>query len=189
MGTKQITLWIAATLVLPATILPTPALAQQVAQANVVIVDMDRVVNESAAGKQAGIEIQGRIAASQARRANLSDQLRAEYDDIRKGQENNTLTGPSLEARIRDHQTKQSMADQEIQRREQDLQSSRAFIISQITQAANPIITAIMLERNASIALEKDSTLQHSSSLDITAEVIARLNAQLPRVSITPPAQ
>ncbi len=166
-----------------------PVAAQQLSPAVIVIVDMDRVVNESAAGKQAGTEIQGKITGLQTRATTLQSQLKTEADAIQQGQANKTLAGPALEQRARAFQQKQQSAQQELGRAEQEIQRSRQFVIQQITQAANPIITTIMRERNASVALQKDATLQHSASLDITNDVIARLNTALPRVSTTPPAQ
>lgn len=166
-----------------------PAFAQQLAPAVVVIVDMDRVVNESAAGKTAGTEIQGKISGLQSRANTLQTQLKTDADAIQQGQQAKTLAGPALEQRARAFQDKQQAAQAELGRAEQDIQRSRSYVIQQITTAANPIITTIMRERNATIALQKDATLQHSASLDVTADVISRLNTQLPRVSTTPPAQ
>ena len=45
-----------------------------------------------------------------------------------------------------------------------------------------------MKERGASIALAEGATLQHSASIDVTADVVARLDKSLPRVSSTAPA-
>lgn len=164
-----------------------PASAQPLSPAIIIVVDMDQVVNESAAGKQAGTEIQGKITGLQTRATTLQTQLKTDGDSIQQGQANKTLAGPALEQRIRGFQEKQQAAQQELGRAEQDIQRSRQFVIQQITQGANPIITTIMRERNASIALQKDATLQHSASIDVTNDVIARLNTQLPRVSTTPP--
>ncbi len=164
-----------------------PAMAQQLSPAVIVIVDMDRVVNESAAGKQASTEIQGKITGLQTRASTLQTQLKTDADSIQAGQANKSLAGPALEQRARAFQQKQQDAQNELQRAEQDIQRSRNYVIQQITQGANPIITTIMRERNASIALQKDATLQHSASLDVTNDVVARLNTALPRVSTTPP--
>jgi Skp family chaperone for outer membrane proteins len=164
-----------------------PVAAQQLSPAVIVIVDMDRVVNESAAGKQAGTEIQGKITGLQTRANTLQQQLKTEIEAIQAGEANKTLAGPALEQRARAFQDKQQAAQNELGRAEQDIQRARQFVIQQITTAANPIITTIMRERNASIALQKDATLQHSNALDVTNDVIARLNTQLPRVSTTPP--
>jgi Skp family chaperone for outer membrane proteins len=166
-----------------------PAAAQQLSPPVVVIVDMDRVVNESAAGKQAGTELQAKAQSLQTRRTTLAGQLQSEAQAIQQGQQNKTLAGPALEQRIKAFQDKENTANQELARGQEDIGRSRQFVIQQITTAADPIITQVMRERGASIAMQKGATLQHTASLEVTTDVITRLNTSLPRVSVTPPAQ
>lgn len=165
-----------------------PALAQTLSPAVVVIVDMDRIVNDSSAGKTAGGEIQTKITNLQNRANTLQTQLRTEADAIQQGQANNSLSGEALETRARAFGERQQQAQQELGTLENDIQRSRQYVIQQVTDAANPIITQIMRERGASIAIAEGATLQHSASLDVTNDVIARLNTSLPRVSSTAPA-
>lgn len=165
-----------------------PAAAQQLSPAVIVIVDMERIVNDSAAGKQAGTEIQTKVSSLQARGTTLQTQLKTEAEAIQAGQANKSLAGAALEQRVQAFGQKQQQAQQELARLESDIQRSRQFVIKQITDAANPIITTIMREKGASIALAEGATLQHSASLDITNDVVARINTSLPRVSTTPPA-
>ncbi len=166
-----------------------PVAAQQLAPAVVVIVDMDRVFNESAAGRQAATELQGRVQALQARATTLQQQLTSEAQAIQQGQQNNTLTGQALEQRAQAFGQRQQAAQQELGRSEEELGRARNFVLQQLDQAAQPIITQVMRERNAQVALRKEATLQHSAALEVTNDVIARLNQSLPRVSTTPPAQ
>lgn len=167
----------------------TPAIAQQLSPAVIVIVDMDRVVNESAAGKTAGTEIQAKITSLQTRATTLQTQLKTDADAIQAGQANKSLAGPALEQRAQAFGQKQQQAQQELARLEQEIGRSRQYVIQQISTAANPIITQVMRERNATVALQKEATLQHSASLEVTNDVITRLNTSTPRVSTTPPAQ
>lgn len=178
----------AAVLLASAALSTAPVVAQQLSPAVVIVVDMDQVVNQSAAGKAAGTEIQGKITGLQARATTLQNQLKTENDAIVAGQQNKSLVGDAFEQRVRTFQKRQQDAQAELARAEQEIQRSRNYVIQQITQAANPIITTIMRERNASVALQKDATLQHSASLDVSNDVLARLNTALPRVSTTPPA-
>ncbi len=164
-----------------------PALAQTLPPAVIVVVDLDRVVNESTAGRQAITELQGRIQALQARANTLQSQLQAEASAIQQGQANNTLTGPQFEARAKAFGERQQAAQEELARTEAEIQRSRAWVLKQITDAAQPIITQIMREKGASIALAERATIQHSGSLNVTNDVLARLNAALPKVSTTPP--
>ena len=165
-----------------------PAAAQQLSPPVIVIVDMDRVVNDSAAGKTAGTEIQTKITNLQTRATTLQTQLKTDADAIQAGQANKSLAGPALEQRAQAFGLKQQQAQQEIARLESDIGRSRQFVIKQISDAANPIVTQVMRERGATIALAEGATLQHSASIDVTNDVITRLNTSLPRVSTTPPA-
>ena len=165
-----------------------PAAAQQLSPPVIVIVDMDRVVNESAAGKQAGTDLQAKAQQLATRRTTLAGQLQSEAQAIGQGQQNKTLAGPALEQRVKAFQDKENAANQELARGQEDLGRSRQYVIQQITTAADPIITQVMRERGASIALQKGATLQHTASLEVTNDVIGRLNTSLPKVSITPPA-
>ncbi|MFN7397573.1 MAG: OmpH family outer membrane protein [Sandaracinobacter sp.] len=177
-----------ATTALALATLAAPAVAQQLSPPVIVIVDMDRVVNESAAGKQAGTELQAKGQALQTRRTTLAGQLQSEAQAIQQGQQNKTLAGPALEQRIKAFQDKENNANQELARAQEDIGRSRQYVIQQITTGADPIITQVMRERGATIAMQKGATLQHTASLEVTTDVITRLNTSLPRVSVTPPA-
>ncbi|MGL6043527.1 MAG: OmpH family outer membrane protein [Sandaracinobacteroides sp.] len=165
-----------------------PAAAQQLSPPVIVIVDMDRVVNESAAGKQAGTELQARGSQLSQRRTTLAGQLQTEAQAIQQGQQAKTLAGPALEQRVKAFQAKEQAANQELERGQQDLARSRQFVIQQITTAADPIITQVMRTRGAAVALQKGATLQHTASLEVTNDVIAQLNTSLPKVQSTAPA-
>ncbi len=181
---RQMLAALAATLLLAA---PADVAAQQLSPAVIVIVDLDRVVNESAAGKAAATELQARAATLNARRNALAQQLQTDAQAIQQGQQNKTLAGPALEARVKAFQDKENAANAELQRGQEDLARSQQYVVQQINTAAQPIITQIMREKGASIALAERATIQHSGSLNITNDVLARLNTALPKVSTTAP--
>ena len=52
----------------------------------------------------------------------------------------------------------------------------------------NPIIQALLRERGAQVVLAREAALAVNPALDVTAEVVRRLDAALPRVSVNPPA-
>jgi Skp family chaperone for outer membrane proteins len=167
--------------------LPAPALAQA-APAAIIVVDIERVVSQSAAGKQAMGEIQGKVTALQTRANALQGQLKTEADAIQAGQASKSLAGPALETRVKAFGEKQQSAQQEVGRLENEIQRSRQFVLQQISDGVGPIVSQLMKERGANIALPKGATLQHAAALDVTAEVISRLDKSLPKVSTTPPA-
>lgn len=161
----------------------------QTAQAQIVVVDMDEVISTSAAGKGAQAVLQGQANSLQTRVKALSDGFQKEEDALRTQVQNKTIAQPALEAKVKDLEGRKQSAQTEIQGRQRTLQQSQAHVVQQIDRAAQPIITAIMKERGATVALASGATIQVSNALDITAEVVKRVNATLPSVSTTPPAQ
>ena len=172
-----------------ASALPTAALAQAAAaQSSIIVVDMDRVGADSAAGKSGQTQLKTRLDGLQARGKSLADQLRGEEETLLKARQTKTMASEAFQAKVKDLQTKQNNARTELGNREQELQRSQAYVRQQIFNAVGPIIQAVMRERGANIVLARDAALAVSPTLDVTAEVIRRLDAALPRVNATAPA-
>ena len=168
-----------------------PALAQALPPPVIIIVDMDRVIGDSAAGKQAAGELKTRNDANQARLASLRTQFGSEGETLQKSQPAQGAAPAAVTAfqgKVRDFQQRQQAAEADLQKRDRDFQLSRQYVLKQITDAATPVITAVMRERGATIVLPENATVQHSASLDVTTDVLARLDKALPRVSTTAPA-
>ncbi len=176
---------------LAATVVAAPALAQTLPPPVIIIVDMERVLGNSAAGKQGLAELKTRNDAIQARVASLRTQFGSEQETLQKtapAQGAAPAAIQQFQAKVSDFQKRQATAEQDLQKRGNDLQLSQRYIVKQINDAAAPVITAIMRERGATIVLPENATLQHSASIDVTTDVLARLDKALPRVATTPPA-
>ncbi len=175
----------AATIAAPAA----TVMAQTLPPAVIIVCDMDRVFSTSAAGKAAQTELQTKLAAIQSRVGSLRTSFGTEEQELAKTRP--TAPGPAAtawEAKAKDFATRRQQAEAELQRRNEEFQASRQYVLKQINDGAQPIITAVMKERGATIALAEAATLQHTASVDVTADVVARLDKALPRVSTTAPA-
>lgn len=170
--------------------LPTAALAQAAApQSAIIIVDIDRVLTASAAGRGAQAELKTKADGVQSRFTSLQNQFRTEEEQLLKARQSNSMAPEALQAKLKDLQTRSVNANNEINNRQRDLANSVGYVRQQILNGANPIVQALMRERGAQVVLEKGATLISNPALDVTNEVIARLDKSLPRVSTTPPAQ
>jgi outer membrane protein len=178
-------------IVLAAMLGSTAALAQALPTPVIIVVDMDQVINGSAAGKQAAADLKTRADGIQARLASLRTQFGTEGEALQKAQPAPTATPAGVTAgptNARDLQNRQQAAEADLQKRDRDFQASRQLVLKQINDAAQPVITTVMRERNATIVLAEGATLQHSAAIDVTADVLARLDKALPRVATTAPA-
>ncbi len=62
-------------------------------------------------------------------------------------------------------------------------------MLQQIKTRLDPALTQVLARRNATIMLDAANILRSAPSVDVTADVIAALNASLPSLSTTAPAQ
>src|SRR3546814_10526344 len=88
------------------------------------------------------------------------------FRSLRTGFQNKTLTQQAAEAKAKDIEGRKQSAQAEISGRQRTLQASQAHVLKQIDDAAQPIITAIMREKGANIALargDRKSTRLNSS--------------------------
>jgi Skp family chaperone for outer membrane proteins len=177
---------------------PGAALAQRTAPATVVIVDTGRIFNECTACRAAGSQLQAMVVSGQQRADALRGPIQTEAQSIDQavGQLQNQPAGAArtaaqtaLQNRANALQTRQNAANQELQRLEQNIQSTRANVARQIQERLNPIINQVMTAHGANLAVDQDATLAHANGLDVTAEVLTALNAALPSVSVTPMPQ
>jgi outer membrane protein len=174
-----------------AAVVAAPVAAQTLPPAVIVVVNLDQVFQDSAAGKIAQTELKARLDGIQARLASLRTSFGAEEQTLAKAQPAQAAAPAAIQAwqaKVKDFTTRKTQAEQELQKRDQDFQASRQYVLKQINDGAQPIITQIMKERGASIAIPEGATLQHAASIDVTTDVIARLDKSLPRVATTAPA-
>jgi Skp family chaperone for outer membrane proteins len=172
--------------------LATPALAQRAPAAVVVVVDTDRVYRDCNACRTAQTQLQSQVTGLRNRQKALEDQLRPEGQAIQTAV--NALAGKpadaALQNRAKAFQQRQEQANQELARTQQNLQSIQANVLRQINEKLQPVINQVMTQKGANIAVDVDATLAHGAATNVTNDVLAALNQQLPSISVTPlPAQ
>jgi Skp family chaperone for outer membrane proteins len=170
---------------------PAAASAQAVPGAVVAVVDLQRVENECTACKAAITSLRSQQAAEENREKTLAGPLQTEKNSLQtavdalKGKEPDA----ALQGRIRTFQEKGQQAQLEVQRGQEQLQRNAEYVQQQIQSKLNPIFSQVMQRRGANVLVEQRATLAASSSIDVTNDVLTALNASLPTVQTTAPAQ
>lgn len=171
---------------------PATVSAQRIAPATIAVVDTDRILRECNACRAAQTTLQGQVTVLQQRQQTLAAPLRTEAQAIQTAV--NALNGKqpdaALQTRIQSLQTRQNQANQELNTSEQNLRSTQQHVVQQINQRLVPIVQAQLAAKNVTLIVGRDAVLAAAPALDITNDVLAQLNQQLPSVSVTPlPAQ
>ena len=179
---------ILATTALVAVAFSSAASAQRLAPAVIAVVDTDRVSRECTACVAAQAQLRTQLQQAQTRQTQLQTQLQTEGAPIQTAVTALAGRAPdaALQTRIRAFQTKEASANQELQTRTRTLQSTQANVNRQITTRLIPIIETVRNARGAALVVDKGATLASASNIDVTADVLAQLNQQLPSVSVTP---
>jgi Skp family chaperone for outer membrane proteins len=170
--------------------LPTAANAQAVPAAVVAVVDLDRVTSQCNACKTAIAALNSQATAEQNREKALVAPLQTEQKSIQDAID--ALAGKpadaALKARATAFQTKYEQAQQQAARGRQQLEANQAYVRKQILDKLNGVYQGVMQRRGANLLVEQGATLASTTSVDVTNDVLAALNAALPTVATTAPA-
>lgn len=169
---------------------PVGASAQAIPGAVIAVVDLEKVSSECTACKAAKTALEGQVTALKSREATLAAPLKTEGQSLQTAVEALKGKDPdaALQARIKAFQTKQQQGAQEIARQTNQIQRNQAYVSQQISTKLGPIYQQVMQRRGANVMLEAGATLASGATLDVTNDVLAALNQQLPSVSTTAPA-
>ena len=183
------TLLIAASLT--AVALPSVAQAQALPAAVVAVVDIEKVTSTCNACWTAITALQGQVTALQNRERTLGTPLQTEQKSIQAAID--ALAGKepdaALKTRVQAFTTKQQNAVAELERGKQQIGLNQQYVNKQIADKIGPIYSQVMQKRGANIMVEVGTTLASGASLDVTNDVLTALNAALPSISTTAPAQ
>ncbi len=170
---------------------PGSAHAQAIPAAVIAVVDLERVTSQCNSCKTATTALRSQVTGLENRQKALATPLETEQKAIQTAI--NALAGKdpdaALQARVRAFEQRRQQAAQEISRQQQQIQRNQQHIQRQIATKLGPIYQQVMQRRGATVLLETGSTLASSASIDVTNDVLAALNAALPSISTTAPAQ
>ncbi len=147
------------------------------AQVSIAIIDLERAMNESEAGKKANVALQKELEAAQARGVRIAKEVETISKEIET--QRGVLTQAALQKKVADVQKKKV----ELERLEKDtgdeLQRKQMQLVSGIVVEMKKIIDAYAKEKKLDLILEaKEAGAAYvNPKLDITTEIIKRYNA------------
>ena len=164
----------------------TGAVAQETPPARIIVIDYQRVSNESLVGQDIAGQMESNRVDLEKRVQSLNDDLTGEEENLRA--QRNIMSQEAFEERLRAFQQKQQGARAELN---QLTQASRRAIQQaniEVQRSLRPIVKQIMDEKGATLVLDKNIVAQHASGLDVTTEVIERLDQAMPSFEVALPA-
>jgi len=124
----------------------------------------------------------------------FEEEIEKERNEIRNANQElarqRTILSPEAFAGKR-QQFEQRVVDVQklVQQRQQELDVSRNEAMNTVNQAYMKIVSDIAVERNLALIVRKDQTAFSTPALDVTKEILDRLDKQLPKVKVAEPGK
>jgi len=167
-----------------ATMPATPATAEE--PIKIAVVDVGMVFRESAAVKSINTQLRPYLESFRADAAKVEQELRDSQDELARRQAT-VLTPDASAAERHDLEQRALEAQEKVVRRKHSLDQAQTAAMRKVETTLNKIVLQIFTERKLTLILRRDQTAFFNPALDITKDVITRLDQQLPTVEIAAP--
>lgn len=148
----------------------------------ILVINRAQLLNESAAGKNIATQ-------ANTLRETLAKELEEEFKSIQSEEEQliaqQSLLAPEvLQERAQKLQLRRQEFQGTQQAKNQEYQASIAQATGEIGKVLEPILTEMITERSATILIDRAELIFATPEIDVTAEVMKRLNDKLTEVEL-----
>lgn len=159
-------------------LLTSPAMAET----NLGVVNIGKIMQESKAAVSVRSQIQAKQKSFQSDLDSKEKELVAENQALAKAKD--TTDKEAFGKKVKEFNEKASAAQRQVQGRKAQLEKSVSGAQEEILKAAAEIVKAIATEKKLTLVVSNTQVLYGDPSLDLTDEVMKRLDAKLPNVTV-----
>ncbi|HUN51208.1 MAG TPA: OmpH family outer membrane protein [Candidatus Sulfotelmatobacter sp.] len=149
----------------------------------IAVLGLQQVLRDSAAGKSAAQQVGALHEKYQAEIVRGQEKLRAEQEDLTRQQA--VLSPDAFEVKKRAYQRDASDLQQLLQDRNDELDLINKKVVNQIEGTVLAILKQYMPERGISILVDRQSTISYDPAIDVTNDVLQRLDKALPTIKVS----
>ncbi|MBE8190709.1 MAG: OmpH family outer membrane protein [Alphaproteobacteria bacterium] len=150
----------------------------------ILVFDVNRILVESKAGKSIGEQ-------AQKMQSNFQDEIKSLQEKYKgkaeKLSEQRTLIAPDvLQSRVEELQIEQRRDERKMTAEVDSIRAGVTEAQRKLLEVAEKGLDKVAKKRQADLVLRRESLYFTSPSLDVTKEVVAYVNKELPRIKVTP---
>lgn len=146
------------------------------------VVNLDKIRGESKVMKSVRSQLQTKQKAFQGEFETKGKALQAEQQALMKQKDAGDKA--AFEKKVKEFQQKANSEEQEVRTRRAGLDKAYAGAISDIQKTMQEIVTQIATEKKLTLVIPSSTVLYGDPSLDVTDEVLKRLDAKLPSYTV-----
>ncbi len=155
----------------------------------VIVIDRAQILTQSKAGQDVATKIQGIEAAMQAELQPTAVQLQTEGTAIETKTANMTpeamRADAALKTEVENYARKANDFNRNRQIAAQELALTERKALIDLNNALVPILRDVVAENSANVILDRSSVVFTDEATDVTASVIAKLDAATPTIAVT----
>jgi outer membrane protein len=164
-----------------------PVHAQQLPPAVAAVIDYERILRDAAAARSIREQIESRRKAYQ---NEISKEEQRLYEADKAFAKQRSLLTPEASAEKRkDFEKDVSEVQRLVQQRRRELDRATEIALNEVKDALIEIVTGIAEERGFNLVLPSSAVLFFARKIDLTEEVLAKLDAKLPDVQVSQATQ
>jgi outer membrane protein len=158
------------------------ALAQKLPDAVVAVIDYQRILRDAAAARSIRDQIE-------ARRKSYQDEISKQeqrLNDADKAltKQRSVLTAEAYAEKRREYEQQVAQVQQMVQDRRRELDTVSAAALNEVKKGLIEVVTSIADERGFNVVLPSSDVLFFARKIDLTDEVLSKLDAHLPDVHV-----
>lgn len=169
-------------LIVAATLAATASFALPALADGVAVVNIQEIMHSSTAAKSVKEQLDAKRKSFQTEMSRKEAELQKE--DQALGQQRSLLSPEAFDKKLKEFKAKANGAQKEVQTKGGELDSAVSASLNQIQKAIGEIVDDLAKQRGYTLVETTSQLLYADPKLDITQDVLTRLNKKLPKVSV-----
>ena len=152
----------------------------------ILVFDVDRAIGLSKAGRSMASQLEEQVSKVRADEGEALKGLQSEAEKLKEQQK--LLAPEALQKKVEELQLKEVERRRSLSEKSQSIQAGGQRAAAEIVKIAEEELSAIAKERKADIVMRRDALFFASPAIDVTTELVSRLDKRLSKVKVTPVA-
>jgi len=149
---------------------------------SIAVVNIQEIMRDSSAAKDVRSQLEEKSKGFQADISKKQEQLQKEDQDL--GKQRSVLSKSAFDEKARAFSKKATDAQKEAQSKKAMLDGAFEHALNDIQKAVTDIIGDMAKEKGFSVTMPTSQTLYYDPKMDITSEVLSKLNQKLPKLDV-----
>ena len=148
----------------------------------IAVVNIQGIMKDSKAAKSVRSQLESKQKAYQAQISKMEESMQKEEQEL--GKQRSVLSQEAFEKKVQDFRTKATKMQRDVQGKKATLDSAFEGALNDIQKVVSEIISTLAKEKGFQVAVPTSQLLYAEPAIDISDEVLSRLNKKLPKVSV-----